>query len=153
MRAGGRNGSQKTGGNHMRRKGIVQLLMVMPLTVTVSAAGGAEGTLPEKGAVVYVSRTLRGQSGPSGPAGSSTADFVTGRTSINPITGGDGAVTNTSLPACEPVEVRKAKKKSLTVRWLQDQRTLSTLDEHWRTDVHRSQEDCMDAVALRRGEK
>jgi hypothetical protein len=137
----------------MRRRGIVRLLVVMPFTVTMSAAGGAEGTLPEKGAVLYVSRTLHSQAGPSGPAGSSTADFVTGRTSLNPISSEDGIVDNASLPACEPVEVRTAKKKSLKVRWLRDRRTVSTLGEHWRNDVHRSQEDCMDAVALRRGEK
>ena len=137
----------------MRRRGIVLLLMVMPFTVTLSVAGGAEGTLPEKGAVLYVSRTLHSQAGSSGPAGSSTADFVTGRTSINPISSGEGGVTHLSLPACEPVEVRSAKKKSLKVRWLRDRRTVSTLGEHWRDDVHRSQEDCMEKVALRRGEK
>ena len=132
------------------RRRFVRILLMMPFTVTLSAAGGTE-TLPEKGAVLYVSRSLRPQSGPP-RAGNSTAAYATGGTDMNPITSGDGTVYNSTLQACEPVEVRKAKSKSIKVRWLRDGQTISTLGHNWRNDVHRSQEDCMDAVKLKRGQ-
>ena len=134
----------------MRKMVAIQLLLVQTWAFTGYAATRSNSTWPQKGALLYISRTLHPDPGvPRG--GSSTADFVTGKSETNPITSGDASTTpGLELPACEPVEAQAVKKESLRVRWLRDTQTLSTLGKDWRSEVHRSKEDCLEVVKARK---
>jgi hypothetical protein len=135
----------------MRKLVAIQFLLVQAWVLTGYAS--TRSTWPEKGSLLYISKALYPDYGlPRGD--SSTADFVTGRSERNPIT--SGAASNPpslDLPACEPVVVQAVKKQSLKVRWLRDTQTMSTLGKDWRSEVHRSKEECLEVVkALKRGQ-
>ena len=132
----------------MRKTATIPFLLVQALLLAGAGAGAAESesAWPDKGIVVYVSRVLHPDGGRSMQTGNMTADFVGGRSDRNPITSGDGAAASFGLPACEPVEVRAVKKKSLRVRWERDKETLSTLGKSWKQYVHRSKSDCLDIM-------
>jgi len=128
----------------------IQLLLVLTSALTVCASTRSNSTWPQKGTLLYISKTLYPDHGlPRG--GSSTEDFLTGSSERNPITSGDGSTPpRLELPACEPVEVQAVKKESLRVRWRRDTQTLSTLGKDWKSEVHRSKEDCLEAVNARK---
>ena len=129
---------------------ILQFLLVQASVLTVYASTRSNSTWPQKGTLLYVSRTLYANHGlPRG--GSSTEDFLTGNSERNPIASDDGSSPpGVELPACEPVEVQAVKKDSLRVRWRRDTKTLSTLGKDWRSEVHRTKEDCIEAVNARK---
>ena len=128
----------------------IQLLLVQASALTGYASARSNSTWPQKGTLLYVSRTLYPNHGlPRG--GSSTEDFLTGSSERNPITSGDdSSPPSLELPACEPVEVQAVKKESLRVRWRRDTQTLSTLGKDWRSEVHRTKEGCLEAVNARK---
>lgn len=127
----------------------IQLLLVHASALTVDASTKSNSTWPQKGTLLYISRALYPDGLPRG--GSSTEDFLTGSSERNPITSGDtSSPPSLELPACEPVEVQAVKKESLRVRWLRNTKTLSTLGKDWKTQVHRSKDDCLEAVNARK---
>src|SRR5262245_56138176 len=94
----------------MRKILAIQLLLVPVLALTGYASPRSTSTWPEKGALLYLSRVLYPDPGfPRG--GSTTADYLNGRSETNPATSPGGApAPSLELPACEPVEAQSAKK-------------------------------------------
>ena len=99
---------------------------------TTAVAAEAPGKKVEKGSVVYVSRVLQSDSGQA-------------KVSKNA-----AHAANAGLPACEPVEVRAVRGKSLKVMWKRDGKTDSTLGEHWDAVVHATQQECLKVVESRK---
>ena len=135
----------------MRIALMVAFLLIQTGALAGDGAQETESGWPAKGTVVYVSRVLHPDSGRSMQTGNATADYVGGRSERNPVTTTDGAAANLGLPACEPVEVRKIKEKSLRVRWERDKETLTTLGKSWKQHVHRTKSDCLDVVKRKTG--
>jgi len=124
----------------VRRMTAVPLVLVQVLALT-TVTPEEKKEWPVNGDVVYVSRVLHPDQAPA-HLGTSAGDFVTGTTEGNPVSYEHGAPAPPGLPACEPVEVRKVKTKSLRVRWMRDHQTLSTLGKQWKSYVFADEGEC-----------
>ena len=114
----------------MNRIATVPVIVLTIGLATAAVSAGSPGKGPEKGSVAYVSRVLQ-------PDGQSHAS----KNSKHPDDAG--------LPACEPVEVRAVRGKSLKVMWKRDGKTQSTLGEHWDAVVHATRQECLKVVESR----
>src|SRR5262245_52286733 len=131
---------------------IILVLLHLPLAL---ACAGKRFTpsWPEPGLPVYISKELQPDFGNVSPGvdfpnpqpdkGTVDSGIVEPRVGSNPL--------GSSLPACEPVEVRAVHKTSLRVKWSGDKPYSSTLNGDWSAIVHRSREDCLERLkTLRR---
>ncbi len=132
----------------MRAVMVTGLLL---LQFSLSIACGAKRlnpSWPEKGFPVYISRELHPDYGdqppglefPNRPSDETKVD----PRAVEPRVGSDPLTS--SLPACEPVEVRAVHRTSLRVKWLGESGYSSTLNGDWSPLVHRSREECLERL-------
>ena len=133
---------------HVRKIAAISLML---LHIPLSIACGPKRlnpAWPEKGFPVYISKELYPDYGnqppgvdfPNRPPEQGPVDprVVEPRVGSNPLT--------SSLPACEPVEVRAVHRTSLRVKLLGDSPNSSTLYGDWSSIVHRSREECLESL-------
>ena len=124
-------------------------LVLLQLTLTIACAGKRlTPSWPEPGLPVYISKELHADSDNVGPG----VDFPNAQPDqgtadsriVEPRVGSNSH--GSSLPACEPVEVRAVHKTSLRVRWSGENPYSSTLNGDWSALVHRSREECVERL-------
>ena len=130
------------------RIGVTSLVLLL-LPLAIACAGKrVTPSWPEPGFPVYISKELQPDFGNVSPGvdfpnpqpdqGTVDSRIMEPSVGSNPL--------GSSLPACEPVEVRAVHKASLRVKWSGDNRYSSTLNGDWSTIVHRSKEECLKSL-------
>jgi hypothetical protein len=127
----------------------VTSLLLLHLPLAIACAGKrAAPSWPEPGFAVYISKELQPDSGNVSPG----VDFPNPQPDkgtvdsriMEPRVGSNSG--SSSLPACEPVEVRAVHKSSLRVKWSGDRSYSSTLNGDWSAIVHRTREECIERL-------
>lgn len=126
------------------------VLLLLPLAIACAVTRFTP-SWPEPGLPVFISKELQPDFGNQSPGvdfpnprpdqGTVDSRIMEPRVGSNP--------HSSSLPACEPVEVRTVHKNSLRVKWSGDNPYSSTLNGDWSTIVHRSREECMERLKTR----